>query len=265
MLNGKIITGVALGFFALVVLLIGGCQFYTVDSGERAIVLSWGKVNGVEEAGMHVKIPFRDDVVKVNVRTQAATAEAAASSKDMQNVHTTVSVNYHLDPAHVGEIYAKTGIDVETKIIDPRIQEYVKAVTARYAADELLKQREVVKVAITEALTRELQAYNIVVEQGGVQITNFKFDPAYQQAIENKQIAEQKALQATNDLQRIKVEAQQDSTRAIGTANAIRIQVEAIRAQGGSEYVQLKALEKWNGVLPSYMGGNGPIPFLSVK
>ena len=168
-------------------------------------MLSWGKVNGVEEAGMHVKIPFRDDVVKVNVRTQAATAEAAASSKDMQNVHTTVSVNYHLDPAHVGEIYAKTGLDVEAKIIDPRIQEYVKAVTARYAADELLKQREVVKTAITEALTRELQAYNIIVESGGVQITNFKFDPAYQQAIENKQIAEQKALQATNDLQRIKV------------------------------------------------------------
>jgi regulator of protease activity HflC (stomatin/prohibitin superfamily) len=258
----KWVVAVIAGIF---ILCLGMCSTYQVDSTERGVILSWGKVNGLVDPGLHLKVPFRDECVKVNTQTLKAEAPAVAASKNMQSVHTTVSVNYHLDPSKVDSIYVRTGLDVETKIIDSRIQEVVKAVVAKYTADELLAQREGVKAEITELLTAQVLPYNIIVEAGGVQITNFEFSAAFVQAIENKQIAEQNALKAKNDLDRIKVEAEQAVASAKGTAEAIRIQAEAIRSQGGAEYVQLKAIEKWNGQLPTYSGGNGPMPFLSIK
>jgi regulator of protease activity HflC (stomatin/prohibitin superfamily) len=254
--------------FALVgiVLLIAfSSSFYTVQSGEKALVFTWGKITTVTGEGLNFKIPFIQSVLKVDVRTLKAEAPAVAASKNMQSVHTTVTVNYHLDPNQLGTIYSKVGLDVEAKIIDARIQEVVKAVVAKYTADELLAQRETVKSEISALLTQQVAQYNIVVETGGVQITNFQFSEAFVQAIEQKQIAEQNALKAKNDLDRIKVEAEQQIATARGTAEAIRIQADAIRAQGGKEYVGLKAIEKWNGQLPTYMGGNGPLPFIDVK
>ena len=250
----KIIGGIILSIIALILLLI---NVYSVDQGEHGILLSWGKVTNVWDEGLHVKCPFKDDVVLVNIRTQVASSPAEAGSKDMQGVNTTVAVNYRFDRDHLTEVYANTGLDVETKIIDPRIQETVKATIAKYAADQLLSQRETVKGAIETMLRTELSKYHIILE--GVQITDFRFHASYQKAIEDKQIAEQRALQAKNDLDRIKVEAEQRIVEANAEAKAIQIQVEAIRTQGGAEYVQLKAIEKWNGTLPQYTGSNTPI------
>ena len=252
-------------FVGLVLLILITGSFYTVQSGEKALVFTWGKITNVTGEGLNFKIPVMQSILRVDIRTMKAEAPAIAASKNMQTVHTKVTVNYHLEPNQLQTIYSKVGLDVESKIIDSRIQEVVKAVTAKYTADELLAQRENVKSEISTLLTQQVAQYNIIVEQGGVQITNFEFSPAFVQAIEDKQIAEQNALKAKNDLDRIRVEADQQIAQARGNAEAIRIQADAIRAQGGKEYVQMKAIEKWNGVLPTYMGGNGPIPFIDVK
>lgn len=259
---GRWLSIAAIGIVAIIVL---SSTFYTVQSGEKALVFTWGKITKVTGEGLNFKIPVMQSVLKVDIRTLKAEAPAVAASKNMQSVHTTVTLNYHLDPDKLDVIYSKVGLDVESKIIAARIQEVVKAVVAKYTADELLAQREAVKSEISVLLTQQVAQYNIVVEAGGVQITNFQFSDAFVQAIEQKQIAEQNALKAENDLARIKVEADQQIAAARGNAEAIRIQAEAIRAQGGKEYVQMKAIEKWNGQLPQYMGGNGPIPFIDVK
>jgi regulator of protease activity HflC (stomatin/prohibitin superfamily) len=149
---------------------------------------------------------------------------------------------------------------VESKVIDPRIQEVVKAVVARYSAEELLAKREEVKQEVELALRNQLASYNIVVE--AIQITNFQFSASFDHAIEAKQTAEQNALKAKNDLERIKIEADQKIAMAKAEAETIRIQADAIRAQGGAEYVQLKAIEKWNGQLPQVSGAN--TPFISL-
>lgn len=253
------------GIIAFVAIMLLTSSLFTVQSGERAIVFTWGKITNVVGEGLNFKIPIMQTIIKVDIRTQKAEAPAVAASKNMQTVHTTVTVNYHLDPSKLAELYAAVGLDVERKIIDSRIQEVVKAVIAKYTADELLAQRESVKAEISELLTAQVAQYRIIVEQGGVQITNFEFSAAFVQAIENKQIAEQNALKAKNDLDRIKVEAEQQIATARGNAESIRIQADAIRAQGGKEYVELKAIEKWNGQLPTYTGGNGPLPFLNLK
>lgn len=252
---------VAIGVFFGIPVLWG--SFYTVDSGEKAIVKTWGAVSDVVGDGMHFKVPFAQSVTKVDVRTKKAHSPAGAGSKDQQKVATEVSVNYHLNSEKLKEIYTKTGLDVDERLIDPRIQEVVKAVVARYTAEQLLSMRESIRNEIEVALKESLSPYNIVVE--AVQITNFDFSEQYNAAIEAKQVAEQNALKAKNDLERIKIEAEQKIALAEAEAQTIRIQSEAVRAQGGKEYVSLKAIEKWDGSLPTYMGGNSPMPFLNLK
>ncbi|MCL2260277.1 MAG: prohibitin family protein [Fibromonadales bacterium] len=255
--------------FALIVIVLGSIAisgaFYTVKAGEKAIVFTWGEITSVTSEGLHFKVPVMQTISKVDIRTQKAEAPAQAASKNMQTVSTIVTLNYYLNPGKLDVLYATVGLEVENKIIAARIQETVKAVVARYTAEELLTMREQVKNEISESLTRQLLDYHIIVGAGGVQITNFEFSRSFNEAIEDKQVAEQKALTAKNNLERIKVEADQKVAQARGEAESIRIQAEAIRAQGGKEYVNLKAIEKWDGKLPVYTGGNGPMPFLEVK
>ena len=251
----------AIGAILLGLLIVGRSGIYTVDAGERGIVLTWGAVTSVVDDGLHLKIPFIQTVMIVDVRTRKAHAPATAASSDLQRVQSEVALNYHMDPEKLAEIYTRSGLDVERTLIDPRIQEVVKAVTAKFQADKLLQQREAVKAEIELMLKNSLAPYHVVVE--AVQITNFQFSDQYEAAIEAKQTAEQNAQKAKNDLERIKVEAEQKIATAQAEAEAIRIQSEAIKAQGGAGYVQLKAIEKWNGVLPTYTG-SGPIPFLQV-
>ena len=252
---GKLIPLVLLLF----ILLWG--SFFTVRSGERALVFRFGQVKTVVSDGLHFKLPLIDDLRFVDVRTQKAHSPANAGTRDLQTVTCEVSVNYHLNSESLADTYARVGLDVESKVIDPRIQEVVKAVVARFSAEELLKQREDVKNEIASGLRASLAPYNVNVED--IQITNFSFSHAFDAAIEAKQTAEQNALKAKNDLERIRIEAQQRVALAEAEARAIQIQAEAVKAQGGAEYVQLKAIEKWDGKLPQVSGGN--TPFINLK
>lgn len=259
----RIITFVII--FAIIASVFISGSFYTVKSGERALLFTWGEITSVTNEGLHFKIPIMQTIIKVDIRTQKAEAPANAASKNMQTVSTVLTLNYHLAQDKLDELYSTVGLEVENKIIAARIQETVKAVVARYTAEELLTMREQVKNEISESLTKQLLEYHIVVGAGGVQITNFDFSRSFNEAIEDKQVAEQKALTAKNNLERVKVEAEQKVAQARGEAESIRIQAEAIRAQGGKEYVNLKAIEKWDGKLPVYTGNNAPMPFLEVK
>lgn len=252
---------ISIGLLGLIAFIIFWGCFYTVDSGQRALVLRFGQVQEVVSDGLHLKMPFIERVILVDVRTQKSHAPASAGTKDLQTVTTEVALNYHLNANTLQDTYTRFGLDVENKVIEPRIQEIVKAVMARFSAEELLTRRDSVKQEIAVGLRTSLAVYNISVED--IQITNFSFSKAFDEAIEAKQTAEQNALKAKNDLDRIKVEAEQKITMAQAEAETIRIQAQAIKEQGGEEYVKMKAIEKWNGVLPQFTGG-GTMPFISV-
>lgn len=251
------IVRIALGFLLL---LMAFFSTYTVRAGEKAIVFTFGKISSVSDSGLHFKIPLVQSIERVDVRTRKAHAPASAGTNDLQSVKTEVALNYHLNEKSLVDIYSKFGLQVEDKIVDPRIQEVVKAVVARFSAEELLKKRDTVKDEIAVGLRALLAPYEVVVED--IQITDFSFSESFDVAIEAKQTAEQNALKAKNDLTRIEVEAKQRIVTATAEAQAIQIQAEAIRAQGGSEYVRLKAIEKWDGKLPSVNGG--AVPFINV-
>ena len=154
-------------------------------------------------------------------------------------------------PIALGQIAVPVAVAVLTVAT---IYMVTAAVVAHFSAEELLKRRDEVRQEIAESLKASLVSYNIVMED--IQITNFKFSPSFDHAIEEKQTAEQQALKAKNDLERIKVEAEQKITLARAEALTIQIQAQAIKEQGGTEYVQLKAIEKWNGQLPQVTSGN---------
>jgi regulator of protease activity HflC (stomatin/prohibitin superfamily) len=142
------------------------------------------------------------------------------------------------------------------------VQESVKAATAQFTAQELIELRPKVKDEIRRHLAERLHARHIVADD--FSIVNFDFSDSYEQSVEAKQVAQQNALKAENDLRRIRVEAEQRIAQATAEAEAIRIQAEAIRSQGGSEYVQLQAIAKWDGHLPEQFVPGSAIPFLNL-
>ena len=247
----------------VVVLIVVFGSFTIVGAGERGVVLTLGRVSDVVFAeGLHFKLPIIQKVEKLDVKTQKEQVDATAASKDLQTVTAKVALNYHLDATKVNRLWQSIGSEYKTRIIDPAIQEAVKAVTAKYTAEELITLRaqvkEDAKLALTERLTKEY----IVVDE--LSIVDFDFSASFNEAIEAKVTAEQNALAAKNKLEQIKYEAEQRVTTAKGEAEAIRIQAQAIQQQGGAAYVNLKAVEKWNGTLPTYMMGD-TVPFVNLR
>ena len=237
-----------------------------VGAGQRGVVLNFGAVQkNVLDEGLHFIIPVMQKVARVNVQIQKATTETIAASADLQDVTSTLALNYHILPDKANVVYQSIGIEFKERIIDPAILEVVKAVTARYSAEELITKRPLVSEEMKQALTERLKVNNINVD--AFSIVAFSFSKIFTEAIESKQTAEQLALKAKRDLDRIKVEAQQKITAAQAEAEALRVQ----RANISSDLIELrkieanlKAIEKWNGILPQ-VTGNGAIPFVGLN
>ncbi len=173
-------------------------------------------------------------------------------------------MNYHISPEKANWIYQNIGTEYKERIIDPPVQEVVKAITAKYTAVELITQREKVRSEIKELLKQRLLAYNIVVDD--FSIVNFSFSQLFTQAIEAKQTAEQLALKAQRDLERIKIEAEQKVTQARAEAEALRLRKENVTPQLVKLWqieASLKAIEKWDGRLPKVT--SEAVPFIDVK
>jgi prohibitin 2 len=228
--GGKL--GIALG----IVLLVAGLlldSFTTIPAGHRGVVIRFGAVTGqILNEGLQMKIPFIDSVEKMSVQTQKVEATATAASRDLQDVQTTIALNWHLNPAMAAEVYRTLGLSFIERIASPAIQETVKQITAKYIAEDLILKREEVKASFTENLSNRLLDRGIVIET--VSITNFQFSNTFIAAIESKVAAEQAVLEARNKLERVKVEAQQTEAQAIGESNA-RI----AKAKGEAEYIRV--------------------------
>lgn len=248
-----------------------------VPNGHRGVLLTFGRA--ADEAlseGLHFRLPLVQRVYKMPVMIERSETESEAASSDLQRVHTTVVLNYHVDPKQAVQVYRNIGVidNVEPTIIDPAVQEAMKAVTAHYTAEALVTKRPEVAEGIHSALTKRLQRHGIVIDEFSV--TNFKFSDSFDAAIEAKTVAEQQKLKAERDLERIRVEAEQRIAQAGAEAQAAKLAAEAqavaLKAQREAvtpELVelrrveaQIKAIEKWNGVLPQV--SSGAIPFIQV-
>jgi len=236
-----------------------------VGAGERGVVLNFGAVQeNVLGEGLHFRIPIMQKVAIMDVKVQKAVTDAASASSDLQDVTSSVALNYHVVPDKANVVYQTLGVEFKERIIDPAIQEVMKAVSARYTAEELITKRAAVSETMRENLAERLLAYNIAVD--AFSIVSFSFSKVFTEAIEAKQTAEQLALKSKRDLERIKIEAEQKITAAKAEAESLRLQ----RANISQDLIELrkveanlKAIEKWNGILPQVTGG-GAVPFIGV-
>jgi len=248
--------------FVIVALAIAVESFTVVPPGHVGVQVTMGTVNPQAlPAGVNFVNPI-SSVKNVEVRVKRADLkEAQAGTKDLQSVHTDIVIQYRMSPEKVPYIYSQFGLNVDDKILGPGVNEAFKAVTAHYNSEELITKRDVVSAEILNHVKAKVAQFDIEVQ--GISLVNFGFSAAYQQAIEQKVIATQQKQKAEQDLERIKVEAASRIAQAEGEAKAIAIQAQAIQSNGGAQYVQLQAIDKWDGKLPSVMGA-GPTPFINV-
>lgn len=236
-----------------------------VGPGQRGVVLNFGAVQPqVMDEGLHTLIPIMQKVAVMDVKVQKVETDAAAASSDLQDISTRVALNYHVVPDKANVVYQSIGIHFGERIIDPAIQEVVKAITAKYTAEELITKRAIVGEAMRLALAERLLPNNIAVD--AFSIMTFSFSKVFTEAIESKQTAEQLALKAKRDLDRIKIEAEQKITAARAEAESLRLQ----RANISTDLIELrkieaniKAIDKWNGILPQ-VTGTGGIPLIGL-
>ncbi|MBI5408153.1 MAG: prohibitin family protein [Nitrospirae bacterium] len=261
----KLPVGLILIIAAILLFFLFLSPWVQIGAGERGVVLNFGAVQeNVLGEGLHFRIPVMQKVAIMDVKVQKAVTDAASASSDLQDVTSSVALNYHVIPDKANVVYQTLGVYFKERIIDPAIQEVMKAVSARYSAEELITKRPAVSAEMQETLSKRLLPHNIAVD--AFSIVSFSFSKVFTEAIESKQTAEQLALKAKRDLERIKIEAEQKVAAARAEAESLRLQ----RANISPDLIELrkieanlKAIEKWNGILPQVTGG-GAVPFIGV-
>lgn len=259
-----------IGTIVIIAILTLIAPFTIVGAGDRAVVTRLGQVSRTIDPGVHFVTPLIESVHKFDVRTQKESVEASAASKDLQDVHAEIAVNYNVNPESVAALYSTIGSDYVNVIIAPSLQEGIKAATAKYTAEELITKRALVTdeilTNVKEGVLEKAKGDYLIVTS--VAITNFKFSESFNSSIEAKVKAEQDALTAKNKLEQVKFEAEQKIATAKAEAESIKLQSEAANNE---KYISLKRLEvqkafadKWNGVLPVNLYGSAPIPFLEL-
>jgi regulator of protease activity HflC (stomatin/prohibitin superfamily) len=244
----KVVMGLVAGLSFFLFTILAG-SFTIISAGHTGVQVTFGEVNMTPlSEGVHFVNPL-SSIKDVDVRLQKSQLSgASAGTKDLQQVHTDIVVQYRLSANKVPHIYKEFGLNVDDKVLGPGINEAFKSITGHYTSEELITKRDEVSLAITEHLRTKMAPFNIDVS--GVSLVNFGFSAEYQKAIEAKVIATQAKLKAEQDLARIEVEAKSRVAQAEGEAKAISIQAQAIQSNGGQNYVQLQWIEKWNGKLP---------------
>lgn len=256
-----------------VIFIIGGLilfswlsPFVVIDAGHRGVKTNFGKVDQeVLGEGLHFRVPIMQKVHEINVQIQKGEGSGDAASKDLQQVHAMIAINYHLIPEMVAKTFQDVGnlSTVGDRIIIPSVQEAVKATTAKYTAEELISKRAEVRDQISNFMRERLHRHGIALDE--FSITNFKFSDSFNNAIEAKTTSEQLTLKSQQDLERIKVEAEQKVATAKAEAESLRLQKqevtpELIRLR--EIETQAKAIDKWDGHLPNVTGG--VIPMINV-
>lgn len=224
-------------------LVVLGVLFLTsirvVGTGEIGVVTRFGKVTGRElPEGIHLVLPLGIENTNIyDIKIQKQTEDATSASKDLQDVTTTLTLNYRLEPLRVSEIHQTIGTNYQDKLIEPALQEVFKASSAKFSAQQLITQRDAVKQDAFGLLRDRLDQFGIIVDD--LSIVDFTFSPSFSKAIEDKQIAEQNAQRAKFNLEAAKTDAE-----------AQQVQADTLSPL----FLQKQAIEKWNGQLPTYLG-----------
>lgn len=263
-------------------LVFGG--FYTVAPGERGVLIRLGSIVRISEPGLHFKIPYVDRVQPISVQTHVMRLEKVESySKDQQPADMRISVNWEIPPSAVADVVAEFGNEQQMvdRLISPRVHSEFKVVFGQFTAATAIQERGKLTIDATAALQRAVQGPVRIVS---LQIENIDFSDAYEKSIEQRMLAEVEVQRLRQNAEREKVQAEITVTVARANADAVRqkamADAEAIKLRGNAEaevirargaalketpgLVDLAAVERWNGVLPTQMIPGGSLPFIEL-
>jgi len=231
---------------SVLILWIGLNSFVILNPGQAGVLSVLGKArDGILLAGIHFKPPLGSVVDIYDLTVQKFEVPAQSSTKDLQNLSASFAINFRLDPLRVVEIRRTQGslANLVSKIIAPQTQESFKIAAALRTVEEAITKRNELKQDFDAALKERLKKYGIIVLDTSV--INLNFSPEFAKAVEEKQIAEQKAKRAIYVAQEAEQAAQADINRAKGKAEAQRLLAETLKAQGGELVLQKEAIQAW--------------------
>ena len=228
-------------------------SFQTIESGEVGLKVRFGKiVDSSLNEGLNLKIPYIEQIQKVNIKVQKSEIRVESSTKDMQTIDTTIAVNYRVDSKKASNLYRTVGNSYEVTVLEPAIKESIKSAIAQYNAEEITTKRSEVSSNCLKALQGKVEKYGIVVED--FNLTDFSFSEEYTKAIEDKQVAEQK-------LEKTKLEAEAKIIEAEATKKANDLLKQSLT----DELIAKQFIEKWDGKLPSTYAGKDILGIFNLK
>lgn len=273
------------GFFAFIITLtVVFGSWYTIDQGERGVLLRNGALVGTAQPGLGFKTPWIEEVVKVSVQSRAQLyKEVPAYSKDQQSAVLSLSVNYRIPADKVTEVYSVYGGEdgLLSRLVDRQVNEDLKTVFGQFTAVAAIQDRSRLNLEVASAIQSSVKGPVII---DSVQIENIDFSDAYEASIEQRMLAEVEVQKLRQNAEREKVQAEITVTQAKANADAVRAkanaEAEAIRIKGDAEATSIKArgdalrenpglvaltqAEKWNGQLPTTMLPGGSVPMLQI-
>ncbi|MGD9642838.1 MAG: prohibitin family protein [Elusimicrobiales bacterium] len=256
---GKLLVPVILVAAAV----IGLSSFFIVPPGEVAVKTRLGAIVDSYSEGIHFKMPMLESITKFSIQIQRADIKTQAFSKDLQTMNSHLVVNHRIQKETVVSIFRNLGPRYVSNIVDPAVQEVFKAIAARYSAEKIISERNQLVEEINAEVKVRLSKKEIIVTD--ISVTDLDFTDQFLKAVEDKQVAEQQAKMSEKLVEKAKRDAEQAIAKSRGEAEALRMQREQVTPmliELRKVDAQLKAIEKWNGVLPGYVGGG--VPFVSM-
>ena len=259
--NGKALFSVA-GLFIILILFALANPVVIIDTGHRGIRVKFGEVVGEPlTEGLHFRTPFVDHIVELDTRIKRNDDKQVTYTQDVQKVNVAYVVNYNLKRTAAGQVFKDVGVQWESKILIPALVGVTKEIIGKWDAVDLVGNRDKAAFEITEQLQSNLDKRGVTVSN--FEITGLKFDVEFENAVEAKVTAVQRAEEAKNRTIQITEEAKQKVIAAKAESEAMRIKTTAL-AQSPA-LIQYEAVQKWDGKLPVNWYGGSVLPFVMVK
>lgn len=262
MTKGKVKL-IALGVLVAVIAILLSASSYTVNTGEVAVISTFGKITDIKGEGLHFKMPFVQNAEMLEVRERLyyfskdnnTDTSLSVSTKDIQSINIELTVQASISDA--GKLFRSFNGKHETRFIRPRVREIVQATISKYTIEEFVSKRTEISRQILEDLKDDFEVYGLAVSN--ISIINHDFSDEYEIAVEQKKVAEQAVERAKAEQQKILLEAENKVKLAEYLLREKELQAQANAVESKSLSFELlfkMAIERWNGVLPSVLGSD---------
>ncbi len=241
-------------------LLMSGCTI--VEPGEVGVKVSMGRMQrNLLTQGIQSYLPGLDTIVHYSVKQQTLQGKAIPLTADQQPITMEYKVLYNVPEGQVLTLYEKYAGDPFTQLVEPQIQEAFRQVVSQYKADKATKQVNIIKNQVLSMTRENVKGLVNVVD---IPITHVDLPEVLQQAIAQKQVMEQQALQKQYELDKAKKEAEITVANAEAQARSITLQTQAL--EKSPALIEYEKVKKWDGKLPdTFISGGAANTLFQLK